>query len=111
MKPEPRSYLRAYRLRWGLTQSELAFLLGFRSGSVVSRVERDNRSAPLPVAIAYQVLFGKPQLELFPGLYSNIEAAVLHRVHELHERLQGDPSRKARSKINFLEAVIARLQR
>jgi DNA-binding XRE family transcriptional regulator len=39
-KRKPIAYLRAYRLRWGLSQIELAELLGWRRTEVISRVER-----------------------------------------------------------------------
>jgi hypothetical protein len=34
-----KSYLRPVRRRWGFTQAELAFLLGFKTGKGISRIE------------------------------------------------------------------------
>ena len=102
------SYLRTYRRRWGLTQAELAFLLGYRSDSVICRLERQKTRVPLRVAFACFVLFGTPSSELFPGLSDEAEEAVMARVWDLYERLQGDPSRTTKLKIELLEDAIDR---
>ena len=34
-----KTYLRPLRRRWGLTQRELAFLIGIKNGTVISRIE------------------------------------------------------------------------
>jgi len=108
MEPRLKSYLRSYRLRWGLTQAELAYLVGLKSGSVVSRIERLKRQPGLMVALACQVIFGTPPLELFPGIFSEIEAAVMRRAYALYENLQGTTSRAAKTKLNLLEDILAR---
>ena len=37
MKPKLKIYLRSYRRRWGLSQSDLAHLVGLKSGTTISR--------------------------------------------------------------------------
>lgn len=108
MEPALKSYLRSHRLRWGFTQAELAFLLGIKSRTVVSRIERHDRRPALTVALAAEVLFGQAQLELFPGLYTEVEEAVMRRVYELYEQLQGAASDATKTKLDFLEDVLAR---
>jgi transcriptional regulator with XRE-family HTH domain len=108
MEPRLKSYLRSYRLRWGLTQAELAYLAGLKSGSVVSRIERQKRQPGLMVALAFQVVFGAAPLELFPGIYSEIEDAVMRRAYALYENLQGTPSKTTRTKLDLLEDMLAR---
>ena len=61
------NYLRKYRRRAGLTQDELAFLLGCKSGAKVSRYERFARTPNLQTALAYEVVFGAPARELLAG--------------------------------------------
>lgn len=102
------SYLRSYRRRWGLTQAELAFLLGYKSDSVVSRLEQQRIRVTLKVAFACFILFGTHPSELFPGLSHDVEKAVMGRVWDLYERIQGDPSRTTRQKIELLEDAIVR---
>ena len=62
------NYLRTHRKRAGLSQDEVAFLLGCRSGAKVSRYERLARRLSLETAFAYEALFGVPARELFAGV-------------------------------------------
>jgi hypothetical protein len=57
------------------------------------------------------VLFGTPAAELFPDIAGTVEADVMERVWELYERVQGDPSRKTKKKIELLESVIEQAER
>ncbi|WP_082884992.1 helix-turn-helix domain-containing protein [Bradyrhizobium stylosanthis] len=41
------SYVRPHRRRWGLTQQELAFLIGVKSRTAVSRIEGSKRRPSL----------------------------------------------------------------
>ncbi|HZS53849.1 MAG TPA: helix-turn-helix transcriptional regulator [Bryobacteraceae bacterium] len=102
------SYLRSYRLRWGLTQLELAYLVGLVDASAISRIEEEKRLPPLYIAFALQVLFGVAPRELFPGLFSDIEDAVLRRAYTLYEKLQGTPTKRTKTKLDLLEEVLAR---
>src|SRR3989442_14407584 len=62
------NYLRTYRKRSGLTQREVAFLVGCRNGAQVSRYEKRRRLPPLRTALACEAAFGVPVSELFAGL-------------------------------------------
>ena len=53
-------------------------------------------------------MFNTPLLELFPELYASAHEFVLAQTEELYERLQGDPSRMTRVKLDFLEEVLSR---
>src|SRR4051812_31694109 len=102
------SYLRPLRRRWGLTQRELALLIGAKTHSDVSKFEALKRYPSLAGAIACSIIFDIPSLELFPELYAKVYAAVLDRADELYEDLQGNGSRVTRAKLDFLEEVRAR---
>lgn len=54
------------------------------------------------------ILFGTPAPELFPDMSTSIDALVMARVWEMYERIQGNPSRRTKKKIELLEAAIAR---
>jgi transcriptional regulator with XRE-family HTH domain len=105
------SYLRPLRRRWGLTQRELAFLIGGKSGGAVSRLEQLKRGPTLATAIACEIIFKAAYERLFPERYAEIREAVLARVNELYEALQGHPSRVTRAKLDFLESILAREER
>ncbi len=83
------SYLKTYRKRGGLTQDEVAFLIGCQSGTKISRFERLARQPNLETALACQVVFGIPAHELFPGLFAEVEKTVAERARELSAQLQG----------------------
>ena len=104
----PIHYLRSHRLRWGLSQQELAYLLGWDRPDVISRIEKKKRHPTLPLAMACFILFGTPAPLLFPDMAASIEALVMARVWEMYEAIQGDPSRRTKKKIELLEDAIAR---
>ena len=106
-----KTYLRPFRRRWGLTQQELAFLIGVRNGTVISRIEGSKKAPRLEWAVACAVVFDTRAIELFPGLFSEVRGDVLRRATELYEELQGNPSKTTRLKLDFLETVLARLEK
>jgi transcriptional regulator with XRE-family HTH domain len=102
-------YLRPYRRRWGLTQDELARLLGCKTGAVISRLERDGRSPSLHAAYAFELIFGTAPPELFPGLHAKVKRDVIARARDLYDELQGDSSRATRIKLDFFEEILERV--
>jgi transcriptional regulator with XRE-family HTH domain len=58
--------LRTHRRTWGLSQRELADLLGMESRAHISRIERGKRSPSFETALACSTLFGVPLGVLFP---------------------------------------------
>ena len=107
---KPVNYLRSFRLRWGLSQGELATLLGWKRAEVVSRIEKKQRPPTLKLVIACFILFGTPAAELFPDISASIDADVMTRVWEMYDNIQGDPSRKTKIKIELLEGAIQRAE-
>jgi transcriptional regulator with XRE-family HTH domain len=105
---KPVNYLRSYRLRWGLSQGELANLLGWKGSEVISRIEKKQRPPTLRLVIACFILFGTPAAELFPDISASIEIDVMARVQEMYETIQGNPSRKTKRNIELLESAIER---
>src|SRR5574340_1226315 len=81
------NYLATYRKRTGLTQNEVAFLLGCQSGAKVSRYERRARRPGLETAFAYEVILRVPAMELFAGLYEKVKETALARSELLASRL------------------------
>jgi transcriptional regulator with XRE-family HTH domain len=102
------TYLRSYRLRWGLSQGDLAYLIGWSRPEVISRVERKKRVPTLKLVIGCFILFGTPAAELFPDISANIEDEVMARIWTFYERIQGDPSRATKKQIELLEDAIDR---
>ncbi len=82
------NYLRAYRKKSGLTQREVAFLLGCENGAQVSRYEKRRRLPPLRTALACEAVFGAPVSELFAGMHEGVGKVIGKRLMELRSRLQ-----------------------
>src|SRR6266852_9657349 len=91
-----KTYLRTFRRRWGLTQRELAFLIGLKSGTTVSRLEQLKRLPNLAAALACLIVFDIAPFEIFPGLFSEVRDRVIVRANQLYEELQGNLSRATR---------------
>jgi transcriptional regulator with XRE-family HTH domain len=104
-----KSYLRTFRRRFGFTQMELAFLIGTKSRTAISRIEGAKRRPGLNALYACAFIFDTPPPELFPDLISELHEAMLDRAYELHEKLQGNPSKTTRIKLDFLEQLMSRL--
>ena len=105
------SYLRTHRKRCGLTQDEVAFLLGCRTGTKVSRFERLARRPNLATALACEVVFGIPAHELFPRAHAEAEKEVAERALALANRLRtgsGRETRRLRQKLASLKAIVSR---
>jgi transcriptional regulator with XRE-family HTH domain len=105
-----KSYLRPVRRRSGFTQVELAFLLGFRTGKNISRIEALKQTPTLSVALASAIIFNTAAGKLFPGAIFDAEQLILARARELYDQLQGNPSKATRIKLDFLEALLARME-
>jgi transcriptional regulator with XRE-family HTH domain len=82
------NYLRVHRLRLGLTQSQVAELLGCaEDGSKVSRYERGVRWPSLKTALAFQAIYNSPMSKLFAGTYREIERSVERRARKVARKL------------------------
>ena len=102
------NYLKTYRRRAGLSQDEVAFLLGCQSGAKVSRYERLARQPNLETALAYEALLGVPARELFAGVYEKVENEVKTRARELAGSLNTlEADRGATRKRETLSALTA----
>jgi DNA-binding XRE family transcriptional regulator len=104
------SYLRPLRRRWGFTQGELAFLIGYETGKSISRIEALQQTPTLNTALSCSVIFNIAPVTLFPGALSDAEQRVCTRANQLYEELQGDSSKTTRIKLEFLEVLLARLE-
>src|SRR3989442_5261356 len=100
------NYLKTYRKRAGLSQDEVAFLLGCQSGAKVSRYERLARRPSLETAFAYEALFGVPARELFAGVYEKVEEQIKKRARVLAGKLGArETDRTMHRKLDHLQAM------
>jgi DNA-binding XRE family transcriptional regulator len=81
-----RSYIRAHRRAWALSQKELARVLGITK-THISRLENGKCAPSMRSALACQVLFGIPPATMFPHTYDRVEDRVIREVYQRHEAL------------------------
>ena len=105
MKQRFVSRLRAERLRWGLTQRELAPLLCIQHVSQLSRIEHGTRKPSAVCLIATSVLFEKSVVELFPGLTKEITERIGRRAVKLYLRVEHKHSVAAGKKRDLLSRI------
>ena len=104
-----KTYLRTFRRRSGLTQTEVAFLLGVHSGAKVSRYERLSRRPSFQTALGLQAVFGIPAETLLPVISAQVERKIMAPAHLLSRRLERhSDSARTKRKIRFLTSVVAR---
>jgi len=97
--------MRTHRRRWGLTQKDLARLLGV-SSSQVSKWERLERKPKLSIVFAYQALFEALPHELLPDLYGLSRTKVCLEARRLHEEIDGVDTRSTRRKRKLLTRIL-----
>jgi transcriptional regulator with XRE-family HTH domain len=101
-------YLRTHRRLWGLKEKELAYLLGYKSASQVSRLEKSKRTPKLRAAIACQVIFGIPPATLFPNLYEKVEKDTMTRIYQLYQGIEHGSTSADRRKRELCEMALKR---
>ncbi|MBE7487006.1 helix-turn-helix transcriptional regulator [bacterium] len=82
------NYLRMFRRSAGLTQKELAYLLGIHSASPISRYERSLREPSLHTLLAFELIFRTPGRRLFAGVYEDLHRRTLGRTKRLLARME-----------------------
>lgn len=104
------NYLRMYRKKSPLTQSDVGFLVGIKDISNISRYEKGLRQATIEFLLNYHHLFEisierfyEPQSELIKEhLTERIQMLILE-IKKSNNTLKNNP------RINFLNQVIIRL--
>jgi transcriptional regulator with XRE-family HTH domain len=87
------TYLRFLRRKSGLSQRELALILGSVTASQISRHERSIAPPSLLTAFAYQAVFRMPVSDIFPGLFHAIEDGIEERMNQFEGELNSSTAR------------------
>jgi len=96
------TYLRTYRKRTGLTQTEVSYVVGINR-SDLWQFETSRREPSLRVLLALQVLYRMPIRKLFIGLFLHCRRNTLRRLQLLRRRLvAGGKNKKSRLYIQKL---------
>jgi DNA-binding XRE family transcriptional regulator len=105
------SMFRSWRRRSGLTQEDVAFLVGLSVASQVSRHESGEREPDLRLALGYKLIFDATVHELLPRIYFDVAKNVRNRAQALLDK-QGQDTTTQRStcKAEHLRSLIARVE-
>jgi transcriptional regulator with XRE-family HTH domain len=100
-------YLKMFRKRSGLSQRELAALLGCKSGSKISRYERGGRRPTFEALLAYEVIFRVALDGLFRGEHTRVRRSIRQRAQRLSRTLDSRAFTPAmKCKLDFLADLI-----
>jgi DNA-binding XRE family transcriptional regulator len=89
--------VRVHRRRVGLTQRDLARLLGYQSYGIVASHERCDKAPSLTKALTYQILFQVPFSEIFAGITETVELEVEARLVDFETYLGGQSAQGPRA--------------
>lgn len=104
------NYLRLYRKRSPLTQSDIAYLLQLPDVSNVSRYEKNQRSPNIEMLLTYHLLFNVAIEEFFEQDSVLVHKNLVERSEKLLTTLKNYSTDQGHnSRINYLEQVINRL--
>lgn len=103
------NYLRTCRKRLGLSEKEMASLLGDRNGSIISRHEHGVQKPTLACLLAYELIFDLPVQDLFRELTSHAREILTGRSRALLAATPDD--RGANRRREALVEIINRCQK
>lgn len=101
------THVRRHRRAWGLTQDELAILLGMRDATV-SQYEKLVRVPGRKALIGLHFIFGEPIHELFPALGLSVIRAVRDNAVSLRDELLARSDAASSRKRRLLDDIITR---
>jgi DNA-binding XRE family transcriptional regulator len=93
------TYLRSHRRNSGLTQRELASILGYKHEGPVCRHEQATSVPPFFMALAYEAVFRVPASQIFPGFYQTVEQAIEAKLASLEIELQAKSAQDRDAKV------------
>jgi transcriptional regulator with XRE-family HTH domain len=82
------NYLKAYRLKSGLSQQDIANIMAYKDSGEVSRHERGETIPGLVGALAYEVIFRVPTAKLFAGICEVVERDIESKIRTLELSLE-----------------------
>ena len=111
MNPNTISLFRSLRRQSGLTQEDVAFLVGLKAASQVSRHESGEREPELRLALGYKLIFDATAHELLPNIFLDVAKDIAGRVHILLDRENATPNdQRSACKAEHLRKLTERIK-
>jgi DNA-binding XRE family transcriptional regulator len=89
------NHIRKHRKKTGLSQSDIAVLLGYRNHWQVSRHERSDAIPPLLAALAYQVIFQVPVSVIFAPMHGTATKIIERNLADFERVLTTGAARRS----------------
>jgi|HubBroStandDraft_6_1064221.scaffolds.fasta_scaffold494104_2 transcriptional regulator with XRE-family HTH domain len=105
MSPLLPNYLRTLRMQSGLTQPELAALLGVTE-SALSKFETQALAPTKNLVVGIEVIFGKNAREVFPALYALTERHIMRRAATLAQTLERNGDALSKKKLQLIKEMV-----
>jgi transcriptional regulator with XRE-family HTH domain len=102
------TYIRRERRSWGLSQQDLAVLLGIKSRSQISALEQGTVRPTALQLVMLQCIFGLTPRQLFPQLDEEARAHVANVVQSLNAAMPPDTTLRTQRKTTLLRQISAR---
>lgn len=87
-KSQLKNCLRLYRKKQGLSQKQVAYLMGFKATTSISRYEHGAKQPSLDNALKLEIIYHTPVAFLFDGLHWELK-------HEIQKRREATEEMKA----------------
>lgn len=100
--------LKAERLKWGMTQGDLAPILLIRHATQLSRIERGLRKPSAHTVLASAMVFGLGPDRLYPGISEQVEDKVVKSAYTLFRRVERKSDPASRKKQDLLRLIASR---
>lgn len=103
------SYFKTCRLRSGLTQKDVIFLLSIKSTSSISRTEKNIQKPSFKILLAYSLIYDIDIDKLIPKASIDIKKLIINRASLLANSLKKRPQTPlTKQRIAFLESLLHR---
>lgn len=107
VKPfQPRHHLQVLRHTIGLSQTEMAYLIGSTDRASVVRIEKGSHHPNLFQALLMELVFGARIDKLFPAVRRKAKEAAVRRLRAIERKLIARANRRKR-----VSLIVARLSR
>jgi transcriptional regulator with XRE-family HTH domain len=103
-----KNHLKSYRKQGGLSQTELAQLLGRKDRTSISRIESGARNTTYRELFGLEVVFGVRPSVLFPTYYEAVEEHVMRHAAVLSAKIERRSSRTAILKRRLFASMMSR---
>ncbi len=100
------NYIEMLRQRHGLSQSELAVLIGVEQRASVSQFERGIRQPNLETLLALQIVLGANAEDIFAGVAHDVRDRVTSKARALLESIDDTPSPENIAKYELLSRLV-----